>query len=131
MNLGLQRRLIRGTDTGELLNDTLASLLVQTLGVALLSDFDRNINVDLNERQTRFLTGSRDLMQLARSVTVRSVRGDERSNSDSRAISEQLRDLSDTTDVLVAVLLAETQVLVQAESDIVAIQTVRANTTLQ
>jgi hypothetical protein len=77
VDLGLQRRLIRGTDTSELLNDTLTSLLVQTLRVALLSDLDRNIDIDLDERKPRLLTGSGNLMQLARSVTVRSVGRDE------------------------------------------------------
>lgn len=43
--------LVRRTDTSELLDLTSLRLLVQTLGISLLSDVDWHIDKDLDERQ--------------------------------------------------------------------------------
>ena len=124
VNLRVGRRLIRSGDTSELLNNTLASLLVQTLGVTLLSDLNGDIDIDLDERQTGLLTGCGNLVQLTGSVTVLPVGRDERSNGDGVGVGEQLGDLSNAADVLVAVGLAESKVLVQSEADVVAVEAV-------
>lgn len=124
VNLGLLRSLVRSRDTSEILNDTSTSLLVQSLGVTLLSNLNGNINVHLDERQTGLLTRGGDLVQSAGGVTVLLVGGDERGNGDRGGISEELSDLSDTADVLVTVSLAESEVLVQSETDVVAIEAV-------
>ena len=63
-------------------------------------------------------------MQSPRGVPVLDVRRDERGDGDGGAVGEELGDLCDAADVLVAVLFAETQVLVQAEADVVAVQAV-------
>lgn len=63
-------------------------------------------------------------MQRARRVAVHPVRRDKRGDGDGGAVREELRDLRDATDVLVAVLLAEAEVLVQTEADVVAVQAV-------
>lgn len=63
-------------------------------------------------------------MQRARSVPVHPVRRDERGNRDRGAVGEQFGDLCNAADVLVAVLLGEAQVFVEAEADVVAVQAV-------
>jgi hypothetical protein len=130
MNLRVGRRLIRSRDTSELLNNTLASLLVQTLGVTLLSHLNGDINIDLDERQTGLLAGRGNLVQLAGSVTILPVGRDEGSNGDGVGVGEQLGDLGNAADVLVAVGLAESKVLVQSEADVVAVQAVGVDTTV-
>lgn len=124
VDLGLLRRLVGSGDTSELLNDTLTSLLVQALRITLLGNLNGDINVHLNEGETGALAGRGDFVQLAGSVTVLAVRRDERGNGDGARVGEQLGDLCDAADVLVAVGFAEAKVLVQAEADVVAVQTV-------
>ena len=125
MNLRVGRCLVRSGDTSELLNNTLTSLLVQTLGVTLLGNLNGDINIDLDERQTGLLAGGNGLVQLTGSVTVGR---DERSDGDGVGVGEQLGNLGNATDVLVPVGLAESEVLVQSEADVVAIQTVGVDT---
>lgn len=127
MNLRVGRRLIRSRDTSELLNNTLASLLVQTLGVTLLGHLNGDINIDLDERQTGLLAGGGNLVQLTGSVTIFAVGRDEGSNGDGVGVREQLGDLGNAADVLVAIGLAESKVLVQSEADVVAVQAVGVN----
>lgn len=124
VHLGLRGGLVRSTDTRKLLNDTLARLLIQALRITLLGHLDGDIDVDLDERQARLLAGRGHLVQLARGVPVLLVRRDKRRDGDRRAVGEQLGDLCDAADVLVAVCLAEAQVLVQPEAHIVAVQSV-------
>lgn len=128
MNLRVGRCLIRGGDTSELLNNTLTSLLVQTLGVTLLSNLNGDINIDLDERQTGLLAGGSSLVQLTGSVTILAVGRDERSDGDGVGVGEQLGNLGNATDVLVTVGLAESEVLVQSEADVIAVQTVGVDT---
>jgi hypothetical protein len=128
MDLRVGRRLIRSRDTSELLNNTLASLLVQTLRVTLLGHLNGDINIDLDERQTGLLAGRGNLVQLAGSVTILAVGRDEGSNGDGVGVGEQLGDLGNAADVLVAVGLAESKVLVQSEADVVAVQAVGVDT---
>jgi hypothetical protein len=130
MDLRVGRRLIRSRDTSELLNNTLASLLVQTLRVTLLGHLNGDINIDLDERQTGLLAGRGNLVQLAGSVTILAVGRDEGSNGDGVGVGEQLGDLGNAADVLVAVGLAESKVLVQSEADVVAVQAVGVDTTV-
>ena len=63
-------------------------------------------------------------MQFPRQQPIGPIRGDERRECQSAAISEQQRYLSYASDVLIAILFAETKVFVQAEADIVAIEAV-------
>lgn len=63
-------------------------------------------------------------MQLTRGITIFPVRRDKRCNSDGRRVSEELRNLCNAADVLVAVRLAEAEIFVQAETNIVAVQSV-------
>ena len=63
-------------------------------------------------------------MQGPGGVTVRLVGRDKRGDGDGRAVREQLGHFGYPPDVLVAVFLAESQVLVQPEPDVVAVETV-------
>lgn len=123
-NLGLLGGLVRGGDTGEILNLAGAGLLVQTLGVTLLGNLDGDIDINLDKGQG-LVTGLTAVgVEVTGDLTVRPVGGDEAGDGDGAAVGKELGDLGDTADVLVAVLLAEAEVLVQAEAHIVAIQTV-------
>lgn len=124
MHLRLQWRLVRRTDAGELLDDAVPGLLVQPLRIPLLRHLDGHIDVDLHERQAGLLAGRGYPMQRPRRVPVRAVRRDERGDGDRGTVGEQLGDLGDPPDVLVAILLTETQVLIQPEADVVAVQAV-------
>jgi len=120
--------LIRRTDAGELLDHAFSRLLIEPLWIPPLRDLNRHVHEDLYKRQattTIFL-----LVQLAGGVPVGPVRRDEGGDGDAGAIREQLRHLGDASDVLVAVFLAEAQVLVQSESDVVAVQPVGGHATL-
>jgi hypothetical protein len=48
-NLRILRRLVRRTNARELWDLALPRLLVQALGIARLSDFERDVNEDLDE----------------------------------------------------------------------------------
>lgn len=84
--------LVGSADAGELLDLASASLLVQTLGVALLSLLDGNVNEDLDE-------GKRSLAVLGVGVKVTGdlavglVGGDEGGKGDGGAVGEELGDL--------------------------------------
>lgn len=84
--------LVGRTDTSELLDLAGASLLVQTLGVALLGLLNGNVNEDLDE-------GKRSLAVLGVGVEVTGdlavglVGGDEGGKGDGGAVGEELGDL--------------------------------------
>lgn len=129
LDLRLLRLLVRSTNASELLDDTLASLLVQALGISLLRNLDGDVNVDLDERKAGAIVLAiralgRSLVDLPGEVAVLSVRTDERCNGNGSAVSEELGDLGDTADVLVAILLGESEVGVQTEANVVAVETV-------
>ena len=92
VDLGVLGSLVRSADTSELLDLAGASLLVQTLGVALLSLLNGNVNEDLDE-------GKRRLVVLGVGVEVTSdlavglVGRDKGGEGDSGAVGEQLGDL--------------------------------------
>jgi hypothetical protein len=60
-------------------------------------------------------------VQLARGVPVLAVGRDEGGNGDGVGVGEELGNFRDAADVLVAVGLAEAEVFVQAEADVVAV----------
>src|SRR5690606_16677003 len=95
-DLGARRGLVRVGDAGEVLDDPLAGLLVETLGVALLDDLERAVDEDLDERG---LAARADL------VADRRVRRDRRGDRDDAVARQHVRDVADAADVGVAVLL--------------------------
>ncbi|KAE8325541.1 hypothetical protein BDV39DRAFT_194337 [Aspergillus sergii] len=128
MHLRLFRFLVRSTDTGELRNLTRPGQLIKTLGVTLLGNLNGDIDEDLNEGQTGLLTRGGDFVQFARGVTVCTVGRDERGDGNGGAVGEELGNLCNPTDVLVAVLFAKTEVLVESEADVVTVETVGVDT---
>lgn len=131
-DLGLERCLVGGRDAGEVLDLAGAGLLVQAFGVTLLGDLDRDVDVDLDEGEGLVAAlGTAGGVQLAGDLAVGPVGADEGGQGDGGAVGEQLGDLSNAADVLVAVLLAEAQVLVQTEAHVVAVQTVRRHAQVQ
>lgn len=124
MNLGLQGLLVRRTDTRKLGDLALPCLLVETLRVTLLGDFNRHINPDLHKGNARLASRALGLVQRASLVAIGSVGGNERSDGDGAGISEELGHFGDAADVLLTVLWAETEVLVESETDVVAVKTI-------
>jgi hypothetical protein len=92
VDLGVLGSLVGSADTSELLDLTGASLLVETLGVALLGLLHGNVNEDLDE-------GKRSLAVLGVGVEVTGdlavglVGGDEGGKGDGGAVGEELGDL--------------------------------------
>jgi hypothetical protein len=76
VNLRLLGGLVGSTDAGKVLDDTCASLLVQTLGIALLGLFDGNVDVDFDEGEGGFARGGL-LVEFAGGLAVGFVGGDE------------------------------------------------------
>ena len=105
-NLGVSRLLIRRRNTSKLLDLARSSLLVETLGVALLSHFEGNVDKHLNEGDG--LVGTLGLgVKGASRVAVRAVGGDEGGDGDGGRVGEELGYLGDAADVFVAVLFGE------------------------
>lgn len=63
-------------------------------------------------------------MQFPRQRPIGAIRRYKRRQGESAAIGEQQRDFGDASDILVSVSLAETEVFVEAEADVVAVETV-------
>lgn len=123
-DLGVLGGLVGAADAGELLDLAGARLLVQALGVALLGDGDGDVDVDLDEGDGVVAVGVGGGVQVARELAVGAEGRDEGGEGDGGGVGEELGDLADAPDVLVAVPLAEAQVLVQPEPHVVAVEAV-------
>jgi len=111
--VGVVRGLIRVRDTGEVLDLTSTGLLVETLGVAGLSDLEGHISEDLVKGHTHAL------VDLASVLTAALVRADERGDGNDTRVGEEGGDLTDTAEVLLTVSGAEAKASVEAEADVV------------
>ncbi len=120
MNLGMLRRLVRRTDAREVLQLAAAGLLVQALRIALLGFFERRIDEHFEELAR--------LHQVARQTALRTERRDERHEHDQARVHHELGHFGDATDVLDAVRIRESQILVQAMTHVIAIERVRVST---
>lgn len=132
-DLGVLGGLVGGADAGELLYLAGAGLLVEALGIALLGDGDGDVDVDLDEGQGLVVgaAGAGGGVQLAGDLAVGLVGRDEGGQGNGAGVGEQLGDLGDAANVLVAVLFAEAQVLVEAEADVVAVEAVGGQAEVQ
>lgn len=117
--------LVRVVDPGEVLDKALSGLLVQALWISLFGNSKRHVDIDLDEGKVGLL------VELSGSVSVLLVWGDEGRQGDDAGVGKELRHLGDSSDVLVSVLLAEAQVLVQAESDVVTVESVALDVVLE
>jgi hypothetical protein len=124
VNLWLQWLLVRRTDSRELWNLALPRLLIQSFRVPLLGHFYRNINPHLDKGHPTFTARPLRLVQRPCLIAISPVRADERRDGDGAAISKQLGNLSDTPDVLSPIVGAKSEVLVEAEADVVSIEAV-------
>ena len=108
--------LIRVRDTSEVGDDTGAGLLVESLDVTALTDLEGGADVALVELEA----GS--LVDLLGEVSVGGVWGDEGDEDNLTGEAEQLGDLSDTADILLAVVGREAEVLVETGSDDITVK---------
>lgn len=92
VDLCVLRGLVRSADASELLDLARASLLVQTLGVALLSLLNGNVNEDLDEGK-RSLAVLGVVVEITGDLTVGLVGRDEGGKSNGGAVGEELGDL--------------------------------------
>lgn len=127
-DLSLLGLLVRSRDTSEILDLASASLLVETLGVTLLSNLERHVNVDLDEGDGLLAALGSLFVKITGDLAIRSVGGDEGGDGDGGGVSKELGDLGDTANVLVAVGLRETKILVKTETDVVAVEAVGGDT---
>jgi hypothetical protein len=84
--------LVGSADASELLNLTRASLLVQTLGVTLLSLLNGDVDEDLDEGE-RGLAVLGVVVEVTSDLTVGLVGRDERGEGNGGAVGEELGDL--------------------------------------
>lgn len=130
-DLGAQGLFIWCRDASELLDLASTGLLVETLGVALLSHLEGHVDKDLDKGNglVAVLVGLG--VQLARKIAVGAVGRDEGGDGDGGRVGKELGDLADAADVLVAVGLGEAQVLVEAEAHVVAVEAVGGEAQVQ
>lgn len=108
--LGIARNLVWVVDSGEALDLTLASLLVDASAVSLLAVFERSGDVDEVEGSALLDHGAGSLARLV-------VRSDGGGDDGGTGASELGCDETDTSDVLVTVLLGEAELLAQLVTD--------------
>src|SRR3546814_6492079 len=82
----------------------------------------RHVDVDLDESNAGIG------VQLAHDVTVGAVRRDKARQHDHTGVDKQLRNFTDTTNVLGAIFSREPEILVDAEANVVAVEAIRETT---
>lgn len=92
VDLGVLGSLVRSADTSKLLDLASASLLVQTLGVALLSLLNGDVNEDLDEGKRRLVVLG-VVVEVTGDLAVGLVGRDKGREGDGGAVGEQLGDL--------------------------------------
>ena len=108
------RRLVGGADAGEIGDPAVAGLGVEALGVALLGDRERHVDMDLDELAFA--------EHLAHHPPLGPERADEGGQHDQPGVEHQPRRLPDPADILGPVGVGEAEVAVEAEADIVAVE---------
>src|SRR6266850_725861 len=112
-DLGLQRLLVGIADAGEVLDDPLARLLVEALRVARLDHVERRLDEHLDEGRVTLLA------DLVADLAIGRDRGRDRRDAVAR---EHVGDVSDATDVRVAVFLGEAEALREVLAHFVAVE---------
>jgi hypothetical protein len=92
VDLRVLRSLVGSADASELLDLAGASLLVQTLGIALLGLLNGNVNEDLDEGESS-LAVLGVVVKVTSDLTVGLVGRDEGGQGDGGAVGEELGDL--------------------------------------
>ena len=113
--------LVRGIDAREVEELSPASLLIETLAVAGLSDGKGGIDMHLYEFPLCELRSCH--------VSLRLKWRDERHEHNESGVNHQVHDLGHTPDVLDSIGVGETQILVQPVPDVVAVEQIRVPAT--
>lgn len=92
-NLSVDGLLVRRRDASELLDLTSASLLVETLGVALLGHLEGHVDKDLDKGDGLVAVLVSLCVQLAGEVAVGAVGRDEGGDGDGGGVGKELCDL--------------------------------------
>ena len=108
--------LIRVRDTGEVLDDTISGLLVESLNVTGLTDLEGSTDMALVELE------SGGGVDLSGEISVLGVWGNEGDEADLSSEGEELGDLRDSSDVLGSVFSREAKVLVESLSDDISVE---------
>src|SRR5262249_52289801 len=114
LELRLLRHLVRIVDAREPLEDARARLRIQTLAVARLANLERRRDVDLDEAAER-------LDHLAHDLARRGIGRDRRADRDAAVLGDLARDVADTLDVEIAVLLREPELARQVLAHEIAV----------
>jgi hypothetical protein len=130
-NLRVRGGLVGRRDAGKVLDLTSAGLFVQALGVALLGNLEGHVDVDLDKGDVLVVLLLGLGVEVPGEVPVGAVGTDEGGDGDGGRVGEELGYLGDAADVLVAVLLGEAEVLVEAEADVVAVEAVGGHAEVQ
>jgi len=125
VQLRVERRLIRCRNPCELFDFPGPCFFIEPFWIALFYDFERCIDEDFDEVETG------RLVDFPSKSAIGAVGRDERRQRDTRGVREQARDLADPADVLVAGLLVEPEIFVQAEADVVPVQSVRESVQME
>lgn len=86
---------------------------VKSLRITGFANVQRRINEDLDES-----TGQ----QLTHSIAINTKRRNERSQHDQTCIDHQCRHLTSTTNILLPIMLGETQITIQTETQTISIE---------
>lgn len=132
VDLGVKGLLVGGSDAGEFLNLTGPRLLVEPLGIAFLGHVDWNVDEDFDEGDGLDGSALGDLLvQVPGDLAVLPVGRDKGGDGNGGGVGEELGNLADAADVLVAVGLGKAEVLVQAEAHVVAVEAVGGESKVQ
>jgi hypothetical protein len=116
VQLRIARRFVRIVDAGEVFDLPGPRFLIESLRIARLSGSERNIDMHFDE----LAVGE----QRAHSIAIGAIRADKRGHDDRAGGGKQFGEFADATNVLRTIFSAESEVLVQSVSDIVAVEPV-------
>jgi len=119
VQLGIERRLVRRRNSCKLFDFTGSCLFIKPFRVALFHNVEGRIDEDFNKVETGVL------VDLANKRAIIAIGRDERGQRYTRSVRKQARDLADSADVFVAGLLIKSEIFIQAETDVVPVQSVR------
>lgn len=121
MDLGVDGGLIGGRDASKLLDLTSLGLFVQTLGITLFNYRQGCVRIHLHKWNSCLV------VQLPGCITVGNVWADKGRNCNLRRVGKELRHLGNAANVLCPGLGAKSEILVQTEADVVAVETIGGN----
>ena len=119
------RFLVRIIDARKVLDLASACLLVESLGIARLGDFQGAMDKHFEKGKTTFS------VDFPRCIPASSVRAYEGRDGDGAAVVEEGSNFGNAAQVLLPILCAESETCVETKANVIAIQTVCKNAHLQ